>query len=136
MKKIISNAYYTAFNDPDRSINLIRWTQKILNLTTEEYKKGIIRAFTSLNNFPADYLIIDNTDAIYPITETLEEWIIENVVPLNSHYKKVAYIYPKDFLTRMGIEEIVNKSEEIDENVKKRRNIFNNLDEAIEWILS
>ncbi len=136
MKKIISNAYYTAFNDPDRSINLIRWTQKILNLTTEEYKKGIIRAFTSLNNFSADYLIIDNTDAIYPITETLEEWIIENVVPLNRHYKKVAYVYPKDFLTRMGIEEIVKKTDKISPESRKRRDIFDNIEDAIKWLLS
>ncbi len=132
MKKIYETPFYSIYRDMDKNINLIRWTKKILILSEQAYKEGIIEAFNKVNENKADYLIIDNTDAIYPITETMQDWIVEHVFPLNKDYKKIVYIYPKDFLTSVNIEEIVKKLQERDSS--QQRHLASSLDEAIEWI--
>ncbi len=134
MKKILETPFYTIFHDDKNSINMIRWTSKILIIKEDDYKTGIIEAFRKVNETPAQYLIIDNTDAVYPITETLQDWIVENVFPLNKHYKKIVYIYPKDFLTSMNIEEIVKKLSQTGNSQK--RHLTGSVEEAVEWLLS
>ena len=134
MNKIFETPYFIIYHDDELNINIIRWTTKILLLNEQDYKEGIINAFQKVNETKADYLIIDNTDAVYPITETLQDWIIENIFPLNQNYKKVAYIYSQDSLTSMNIEEIVNKLKSTRQNIERR--LFSSINEAIEWLIS
>ncbi len=134
MDKIFESPYFIIYHDDELNINLIRWTTKILLLNEQDYKEGIINAFKKINETKAEYLIIDNSDAVYPITETLQNWIIENIFPMNKNYKKVAYIYSQDSLTSMNIEEIVNKIKAGQQNME--RNLFSNINDAIEWLIS
>ena len=119
MIEIHETPYYSIFHDQEHDANIIRWTDKVLILNEKNYKTGITEAFNKINQKKATYLIIDNTDAVYPITETIQEWIVENIFPLTKHYKKIIYIYSKDFLTSQNIEEIIQKFSNIETNQKR-----------------
>ncbi len=74
---------------------------------------------------------------IFPMTETLNQWILENITEglLQRGVKKVAYLYPADYISKLGLEMFISQAF-MKTMSEIQRKFFSDVDQAVEWIKS
>ncbi len=137
METLASNKWYEIKLDRANNLIEIAWKSAIIELSEEEYKKMLIDVYSKLPEYNVDKLLQNTSDTVYPITPELQEWITQNISKPyleNGGIKKVAYIIPREFLTKLGVEQLVEKAQQ--ETPSVVRYFFASYDKAREWLLS
>ena len=102
MDLIKSTKYYDILVSSDKKIAEIKWKKPILDMLIEEYKTVLSKAYSQLLDLKPEALLQNTQDAVYPITDELQEWLTENITKKifeKIGLKKIAYLVPTDFLT-------------------------------------
>ncbi len=121
--------------DKDTQLYVIQWLEDALNLDEQQFKDKNIFIVAKAKENPLKKVLVDTRNVIYPVTDELTMWLMENVnKPILEHgAKKVAFLYPKDYLTKLGIEGYF--SEIIKSERETRFSFFDDLDKAMQWLL-
>ncbi len=135
MQTIKDTPYYTMHFDDENKIIIVDWHSNIEELEEEEYKKILDEVHAKFYDFQPKGLLHNSRDFAYPMTESLQEYIKENyskkVLP-EVGIKKVAYVFPDDILTKLGLELMVDKIEGEVPDILRR--FFDNKDDAYKWL--
>ena len=128
--------YYKILYDEVNKLAEYVWKAAILDLSEEDYKNILLDAYDLLFEFHPILLIQNMQDAIYPVTEAFQDWLAKNISKdrfEKSGVKKVAYVMPKDIISKIGLELLIERARS--ELPTIVRLYFDNLDEAKNWIL-
>lgn len=90
-----------------------------------------------LFDYPVKFLLHNARDFVYPFTQELNEWIKEHItkdILEKVGVKRVAYIFPQDYLTKIGLELLVDKVQAESPVIVRR--FFSDREEAINWLLN
>ncbi len=133
MKVLEENKYYKVqiFDD----ILEIKWFPTIAELDEEEYKKQLYKTHAYLLDYDYTKLLENAQDFFYPLTQNLIDWIKENItlgIFNKSKLKKMAYVMPKDVLSKLGVENLVDQARL--ENPRVIRLYFDDRDKAVNWL--
>ncbi len=106
-KVIVYNSEYLDINYiPEELLIICTWKPDMITLSVEEFKQEILNFLTPLEKYKVKRYIINSIDASYPLTETLRNWIFNNIFSVVEKYgvEKLAIVYPIDYPTRLGLE--------------------------------
>ncbi len=134
MDLIKSTKYYDILVSSDKKIAEIKWKKPILDMLIEEYKTVLSKAYSQLLDLKPEALLQNTQDAVYPITDELQEWLTENITKKifeKIGLKKIAYLVPTDFLTKIGIEMLIQKA---NQKSTIARNFLDDYQKAIDWL--
>ncbi len=134
METVANTEFYDILVDKDNSILVYRWKETILDLNEEEYKEGFLEALKYLEEYRPVHVIHDSRTQVYPITPELQKWIMNEITPRFKAVgvKKIAYVMPKDFLSKLALEQLVLKLISFKQGIK--RMYFDDFDAAVEWM--
>ncbi len=135
MKVVKSTQYYDILLSDDGKILEVVWKKTILDMLVEEYKNVLIEAYSLLFDYKPQMVLQNTKDAVYPITPEFQEWLTENITKKifkKVGIKKIAYLMPSDFLTKLGIEMLVKKANQ--EAAEMPRRFFDDRQEALDWL--
>ena len=118
----------------DTDVLYIKWLPDVLELLHDEFKEEIMQYLYTLDKTGAKKMVIDLLDASYPLTDELNQWIIDVITKgiLDRNVKKVAHVYPKDYLTQLGFDYLAKNLVQVSNLTRK---FTSSLDEAFEWII-
>ena len=133
MKVIEENKYYKVqiFDD----ILEIKWFPTIEELDEEEYKKLLYKTHAYLLDYDYSKLLENTQDFFYPLTQDLIDWIKEEItlgIFKRSKLKKMAYVMPKDILSKLGVENLIEQARL--EYPYIVRLFFDNRKDAVNWL--
>ncbi len=133
MENVAQTKYYDILVDQDKNILVYRWKETVLELNEEEYKKYFLDALKYLDEYKPKKVIQDSRIQVYPITEELQKWIMENITPkfIKAGVEKIAYVMPEDFISKLALEQLVLKL--ISSRQEIKRLYFSDFDQAIKW---
>lgn len=135
METIKDTVYYSVLYNPDKDLIEVKWKPSILKLNIEEYEKVCAEAYEYLFTYKPKLLLQNTQDVIYPVTEELQNWLTENITKkifVAVGIEKIAYIMPEDFLSKIGIEMLIEKANTQIPTIS--RMYFDNRPDAIEWL--
>ncbi len=134
MEKIADTTYYEVWVEPENSILIYKWKPTILELDLESYKEGFLEALKYLYEYKPKYVVQHSKEQVYPITGELQKWISNNITPkfIEAGVKKIAYVMPEDFVSKLALEQLVLKLLSITQGMK--RMFFDDLDTALKWL--
>ncbi len=132
---IEQNKYYDVIVDDDYKLLIYKWKEAIMELLQEEYKAGFLQAVKFVEEYKPKYVIHDSSTQVYPITPDLQKWISEEISPRfeKAGVKRIAYVMPQDFLSKMALEQLIMKLLSIKPGLK--RIFVTDMDQAMKWIL-
>ncbi len=137
MDTIKQTRYYIIKFDKENRVIEVEWKKDVLDLFEDEYKKILDEIHAQFYDYKPLYLLHNSKDFVYPMTESLQEYITENfskkVLP-EVGIRKVAYVFPTDYLSQIGLEMLVNKAEAAQPSIL--RMFFDNRDDAYNWLIS
>ncbi len=137
METIKDTKFYTLKFDKENRVIEVDWKKDVLELFEEEYKKVLDEIHALFYDYRPQYLLHNSKDFIYPMTESLQQYITENfskkVLP-EVGIKKVAYVFPADYISQIGLEMLVEKAESVMPSIL--RMFFDNRDDAYNWLIS
>ncbi len=137
METITDTPYYSVFFDPANKLIEVKWKPTILKLSINEYEKVCSEAYNYLFNYTPKLLLQNTHDVIYPVTEELQTWLTENITKkifVPTGIKKIAYIMPEDFLSKIGIEMLIEKANSQIPTIS--RMYFDNRSDALNWLIN
>ena len=129
--------YYDILVSEDKKIMEVKWKKNIIELLEDEYKKVALEAFLHTFDIKPEFILQDTTEAVYPLTPDLQEWLLKNItekIVQKVGVKKIAYLIPKDILTKLGLEQLINKANIEIKNII--RLYFDDYQKAIDWLRS
>ncbi len=135
METVESNEYYDVLWDGENRLLVYKWKDTIMDLDEESYKEGFLDSTKFLYQYEPLRVIHDSRTHVYPITPELQKWITENITPKYREVgiKRVAYVMPHEFLTRLALEQLVLKLLAFKEGIK--RMFFDDYDNALRWVM-
>ncbi len=137
MQLIKDHKFYAInFDSKNRFVEVV-WKRSILILNIEEYKKVCLQAYEVFFDLMPQYLLQNTLQVVYPVTEELQNWLTENITKkifIKIGLKKIAYLMPKDYLSRIGIELLIEKANLQSADIERK--YFFDKNEAIKWLLS
>ncbi len=135
MGKIISSSeHFKLEYDYNQHILIATFKFDSLKAGIEELKKSLYKIAEATGTEDVKGIVMDSSQADFPLSDEMSNWIAENITPVfvKNGVKKVAYVFPQEFITRLGLEMFVD---EVSEKVKElKRGLFDNLPEAKEWV--
>ncbi len=137
MELIKETNYYKAFYDKDKNLLEIEWQEQVLELDEDEYKDVLYEVHQLLFNYPTKYILHNAQNFVYPFTQELNNWIKEHITKAileKVGVKRVAYIFPKDYLTKVGLELLIDRVQALSPFIIRR--FFSNREEALNWLLN
>ena len=129
--------YYDILVSEDKKIMEVKWKKNIIELLEDEYKKVALEAFLHTFDIKPELLLNNTAEAVYALTSDLQEWLIKNIaekILQKLGVKKVAYLIPKDILTKLGLEQLMDNA-----NIELKNIIslyFDDYHKAIDWLRS
>ncbi len=136
MKEVVNQKYYAInFDETTRLVEII-WKRSILILDIKDYKEICLEAYQTFFDLKPLYLLQNTLQVVYPVTEELQNWLTENIkkkVFIKLGIKKIAYLMPKDYLSQIGIELLIEKANLQSPGIKRK--FFFDRQEAIDWLL-
>ena len=134
MNLIVANKYYEVLFEAAKSIMVIRWKESVFELTVSQYKKEMFKSHEFILDLRPKFLIHDGTSAVYPPTDSLYQWTVDNISPLyeEAGLEKIAYVYPHEEQTTLFLKNLVSHARGR-YNTPQRR-IFKTLSEALSWL--
>jgi len=125
--------YLTIEYYPEDKIIISVWGVSSLDFTIDDFYKEAIQYSKAVEGKEVRGILIDTRKFNFPMTEEVNHWVAENITPsfIKSGVKKVAYIMPEDFISRLGVELLVDKVNEKGEIVRR---FFADFEEGLEWL--
>ena len=135
MELIVSNKFYEILYDQSKSIMVIRWKHFVVELTATEYKNKVLDAHEYLHIFLPEKLIHDSTNAVYPPTEDMNKWLVENISPIYKRLgiKKIAYVYPRTEKMKNFVSKVVKDAANL--YIRPERKLFPAYEQALRWVM-
>ncbi len=136
MQQVKKHKYYEInFDDKTKLVEIV-WKRSILILDIVDYKKVCLEAYQHFFDLKPLYLLQNTLQVVYPVTEELQNWLTENITKkifIKLGIKKIAYLMPKDYLSQIGIELLIEKANLQSPNILRK--FFFDRQEAIDWLL-
>ncbi len=110
-------------------------TNLLPEIDEEEIKEFLLKYVEAFMHYKTPKVLFDYTRLFMPLTDELSQWIIENVVKktVANGLKKLAQVYPKDIITKLGLEILVEKT--LTDAPGPKRMLFEDTDQAYQWLL-
>ena len=134
METVESNEYYDVLWDEANQLLIYKWKEAVLDLDEEKYKEGFLEATRFLYKYKPEKVLHDSRSQVYPITPELQKWITENITPKYKEIgvKKIAYVMPEEFMSRLALEQLVLKLLAFKHGIK--RLFFDDYESALRWL--
>ncbi len=118
----------------DDKLLISTWSANLLELSLEEYKELLLKFAEFVTQHRPEKILMDTLKAAYPITPQLQEWLIRNIAvkEMQAGVKRVAYLQPLDFTSKLGIE--LTREKETAAGTGIVRMFFDDKDEALKWL--
>ncbi len=136
MKEIKNTDYFKANYDSDKKLMEFVWSAQVSELENEQFDQVLLQAHNLLFDYPTELLLQNSANAIFPFTDEVQEWIEEHItkaILTKAGVKRVAFVFPKDYLSRLGLELVVEKLRLSTPSVI--RLFFDNREQALNWLL-
>ncbi len=134
MEEIYSSRYIEVkYSEPDKLLEVV-WKKDLLELDVDEYKRQSYNMVEALYDYDVNLVLQDALEAVYPLTESLNKWIKNNISKafIENSVKKIAYVMPQDIITQLGLELLVQTAQE--EYSGPVRRFFSSYEEAQKWL--
>lgn len=109
------------------------WNELTAEMTEDEFKEIMLEYASFVEKYHPKRLLLDALENKFLLTPAIQEWTDKNIFKrtYDAGLRRNAYIYPKDFLAQMGVEQI------FDEEIvrQKEHNFFYDREEALKWLL-
>ncbi len=125
--------YLTIEYYPEDKIMTTVWNVDSLDFTLDDFYKEIVHYIDSLQGKEVKGFLIDTRNYDFPMTDDVNTWLSENITPamIKAGVEKTAYVMPKEFVSRLGIELLIDKVNAKGGIVRK---VFEDFDQAFEWL--
>lgn len=134
--KLYESPYHIISFDSRTQIITDFWTAETENMTDEEFQEEMLHYRKQVVNTQAPRVYANLLDFQFGITPKMQEWVDKEIIPIALKYiKKSAFLFPKDFIAGLSIEQLGNETES--KTVKDAGLIryFSDEKEAINWLL-
>jgi hypothetical protein len=135
LDKIFENRYVCLSFDSERHIFYIKTYPTTEELVLEGYQNMVGEVLAQLQLLPAVRCILDDSSQNYGITNPhVQRWTAEAFLAVLKPKKTTHYalVMPKDFITSLGIDQIVQESFDIGHSIEVR--YFSSVSSAQEWL--
>ena len=107
-------------------------------LPEEDYKDFLKKYLEAFLHFKPQKALMDFREFVFPLTEEIEQWTIENIsnITYDNGLRYVAYVYPKEIVTQFSLESFVEKMLKTYKENGPVRMIFSDFNEAYNWLKS
>ncbi len=121
-------------HDQENGYLYMKWLPDVLNLDEEEFKQEMMHFLEAQRKTGASRIVVDALQAVYPLTEDMGKWLIEVITKglIEGGVKRMAYLYPSDYLTKLGLENFLGDLHLKVTDIK--RQVFDDVNEAIAWL--
>ncbi len=136
MEILFTDQYHETIFDPISQIHQHTAKPATVNMSEEEFKDMIKTWKETVFKANPTYLLIDNRDLNFPISPTLQEWVMMNagIPAMNlSSVKKLCFVIPKELISRLSVTQLSDDQEKIVESAEMA--YFDNLESAHTWLL-
>lgn len=130
--KIYESDYLLIEHLIEKNMVKLEWSEKSENMSDEQYKQEMLKYAESLEKHHPKYVLIDTKSASFPISPDLQKWTNMHIISkaIDVGLQKTAVIYSTDFITQLSVEQVFDE----DKQSVIRRQIFDNLKDAEEWL--
>lgn len=128
--------YLIISHDQDNGFLYMKWLPDVLQLSEEEFKEQMMQFLEAQHKTGVKKIVVDALQAVYPLTEDIGKWIIEVITKglIEGGVNKIAYLYPSDYLTKLGLESFIGDAYLKAKDIKRK--VFDDVNEAIDWLVS
>ncbi len=137
MQEIKSTDFFKAYYDRDKKFMEFEWFSTVSELENDQFSKVLLDAHNLLFHYPTELLLQNSEKAVFPFTDEIQAWIDEHIskaILEKAGVKRVAFIFPKDYISRLGLELVVEKLRLHSPAII--RMFFDNRDQALEWLFN
>ncbi len=134
MKKLFHQSkYFKIEYDPKANILLCWWEPDMVHISELEFKNELLKVTEAVKEYRPKAIFFDSTKAFYPLTDEINQWILENItkVIVENGVKKISYALPMEVFTRIGLQMFVEQSIATFPNFLRK--FFPTVEEAIQW---
>lgn len=130
-----SNFAFLYFDENHRIIYHRYKDNSTTHMTDEDYKTELLAVIKNCLETQAISLIADTKNFEFGISPTLQKWTDENIFAKHKYLKKCAVLLSEDLIGQLGLEQVLDKSDEIINSISFETKFFSNMQEAIAWVL-
>ncbi len=137
MQELKSTDYFKAYYDKDKKFMELEWLPNVSELEESQFAQVLLDAHNLLLSYPTELLLQNSEQAVFPFTDEIQEWIEENIskaILTKAGVRRVAFIFPKDYLSRLGLELVVEKLRLNTPSIV--RMLFDNREQALDWLFN
>lgn len=138
MEKLFENKFVAIFIEPENELLFNAWTKEssFENLTFELFKDILSKWQSFALEYKVKRTLTDARELTVLFVPEWQEWTLEyihNPLKQAGFLKKQAYVLPIEFIPNIGVDTVLEESEEANPDIELRR--YTNIDEAKAWLL-
>jgi hypothetical protein len=133
MQSIFSSPYVHVYHYKEHQILHIKWAEIAEDMSSEDFKHHITTFVEKVKEYKVRGFIIDSLKGHFIMNISIQEWHDKEIVPhyLANNIEKIAIILPeKDFFALVSLQQAFDEAQA----QKLQRKLFQNIEEAIEWM--